>query len=100
MRTIPVTSPSSEVKRLLDIARKEALVLRAADGQEFVLSAVDDFEYELSRQRGNKKLVAFLDRRFRAARKQPGVPLAAVARQLGSKPRAKKPRRKTGSPSR
>jgi predicted NodU family carbamoyl transferase len=67
---------------MLEIARQEDLVLRAPDGQEFILSAIDDFEHEIALQRQNQKLMAFLDERFRQARQEKGIPLEDVKRQL------------------
>ena len=54
--------------------------MRAADGTEFMVSAVDDFEYEMVRSRQNAKLMALLDER---AVQQRTVPLADAKRQLG-----------------
>jgi len=47
----------------------------------------NDFDYEIAQQRRNKKLMAFLDKRFREARREKGIPLEEVERQLGLAPR-------------
>jgi hypothetical protein len=44
---------------------------------------VGDFDYEIARQRRNKRLMAFLDKSFHAARQEKGIPLAEVKRLLG-----------------
>lgn len=83
MKTIVVSNRSREMKKLLKLAKQQDIVVKTPTGEEFVLSAVDDLEYEISRQRRNKKLMAFLDRRFRAARREKGIPLAIVKQKLG-----------------
>ena len=52
MKTVTVTNRSRELKRLLEIARHEDLVVRTPEGDEFVLSAIDDFAQEIARQAG------------------------------------------------
>lgn len=83
MKIVTVNSRSQEVKRLLELARKEDLVVRTREGDEFMVSLVDEFDIEIARQRRNKKLIAFLDERFDQARREPGIPLEEVKRQLG-----------------
>jgi hypothetical protein len=101
MKTFAVTNRSRELKRLLKVAKREDVVLRTPDGDEFVLSLIDDFDYELSRQRQNEKLMAFLDERARQARKEKGIPLEEVKRRLGVNSHGDKvPRRKARSHSR
>jgi hypothetical protein len=65
------------------MAKQEDLVLRTRDGDEFILSVIDSFEQEIALQRQNKKLMTFLDERFRKARQEKGIPLEEVQRQLG-----------------
>jgi hypothetical protein len=80
MKTITITEPSTEIEALLEQAREEDVILRLADGREFLLSAVDDFDREIARTRQNERLMAFLDARA----KQPDtIPLDEVKRQLG-----------------
>jgi len=55
-------------------------LVRAADGSEFLLTAVDDFAEEIARTRQNKKLTAFLQRR---ARGPATLTLAQVKQRLG-----------------
>ena len=83
MKTVSITNRSQELKRLLKLAQREEVIVRTPDGDEFLLSLVDDFDVELSRQRRNKKLMAFLDERFREGRTGKNIPLKDVARQLG-----------------
>ncbi len=88
MRTIALKNPSNDVKRLLAVAKNEDVVVEAPDGEKFMLSPVgDDFDYEIARQRQNKKVMAFLERRFKQARQEKGIPLDEAFLQLGLKPK-------------
>ncbi|HEY7159195.1 MAG TPA: hypothetical protein VH575_34950 [Gemmataceae bacterium] len=101
MKTINISKQAKTVNALLEKARDEDLIVKAADGTEFLLSAVDDFDQEIAQQRRNKKLMAFLDERFRQARQEKGIPLEEVKRQLGlGSHDTKVSRRKAGPHSR
>ncbi len=80
MRTISVPAQATEVNSLLAQARDEDIVVRAADGTEFMVTAIDDFDHEVARTRQNAKLMALLDER---ARQTQTVPLEEVKKQLG-----------------
>lgn len=80
MRTITIPPQATDVNALLEQARKEDLLVRAADGTEFMLTAVDDFDQEIACTRRNAKLMALLDERAKQAQT---VPLEEVKRQLG-----------------
>ena len=80
MKTIDIRSPSPDLDALLDEAEREDLVVRRADGSEFMLTAVDELDREIASTRRNAKLIAFLDER---AKEQETIPLEDVKRQLG-----------------
>jgi hypothetical protein len=80
MNVISVTASQEEVNALLDQAREEDIVLQTADGSEFIVSAVDDFDPEIARTRQNEKLMAFLEER---ARQPATIPLEEIERRLG-----------------
>jgi hypothetical protein len=79
MKTIDLSSTPLEVNRLLDEARTEDLLVRLADGSEFLLIAVDEFDQEIAKTRGNQRLMALLDAR---ASSQSALPLDEVKRRL------------------
>lgn len=96
MKRMMIDHISPELRRILDFARKkEDVVLETPDGEEFVVSWVDDFDFELAQQRGNEKLMAFLDARFKEGRLAKGIPLEVVKRELDSRTdiRKRKPKR-------
>ena len=80
MKTIELKKASAEVVQLLDSARDEDVLVRMADGTEFLLVSVDDFDRELAATRANAKLMQFLDQR---AKSTPAIPLDQAKRQLG-----------------
>ena len=92
MKTVTVSQRSRVIKDLLKIAKQEDVVIRTSEGDEFMISLVDDFGHEVAQQRQNKKLMAFLDARFKKARAEPGTPLAEVIKELGRNNGRKKPR--------
>ena len=83
MKTIAVPPQATEIHALLEQARDDELLVQAADGSEFLLSAVDEFDREIVRTRRNAKLMALLDER---AGQSKTIPLDEVRRQLGLTP--------------
>jgi hypothetical protein len=101
MKTVKISKQTKTVNALLEEARHEDLIVRAADGTEFLLSVIEDFDREIAQQHRNKKLMAFLDDRARQARQEKGISLKEAKRQLGLNSHDKKiSRRKTGPHSR
>jgi hypothetical protein len=80
MKTVTIPAQATDINVLLEQGRQEDILVRAADGAEFIISAVDDFDQEIARTRQNAKLMALLDKR---ARQTQTVPLDEVKRQLG-----------------
>ena len=80
MKTVSIPSQASELQALLDQARDEDILVRTADGSEFFVSLLDDFDWELALTRKNAKLMTLLDER---AKQTETIPLAEVKRQLG-----------------
>lgn len=79
MKTVRVPKQSRSINALLKEAQDEDVLVCAADGSEFLLTPVDDFELEVARTRQNKKLMAFLEER---ARQTETIPLHEVRRML------------------
>ena len=83
MKTIPVSKRSREINVLLKHARRENVILRSADGGEFLLAELDDFDREIELIRGNKALLKLLDER---ARQSQTLSLRTVKTRLGIGP--------------
>ena len=79
MKTIPVSKRSRVINVLLKRARRENVILRSADGKEFLLAGLDDFDREIELARGNKALMRLLDAR---ARQSQALSLGTVKTQL------------------
>ncbi len=80
MKTVTIPAQAAEVNALLEQARDEDVLVQTADGTEYVVTIVDDFDQEIARTRLNAKLMAMLDERAKQSRT---VPLHVVKRQLG-----------------
>ena len=80
MKTVAIPPQAVEVNSLLEQARDEDVLVRTADGAEFVVMAVDDFDQEITKTRQNARLMAMLDERAKQAQT---LPLREVKRQLG-----------------
>ena len=80
MKTINVSARARSINALLKKARKEGLILRSADGNEFILAEIDDFNREIELTRRNKELMKLLDARGKQTKT---FKAADVKRQLG-----------------
>ena len=80
MKTVTIPPQAAEVSALLEQARDEDLLVQTADGSEFVVTVVDDFDQEIARSRQNAKLMVLLEERAKQTRT---VSLEEVKRQLG-----------------
>ena len=65
MKTITISSWARSVHRLSRRARRENVILRSPEGEEFILAEVDDFNREIELARQNRALMKFLDARAR-----------------------------------
>ena len=80
MKTVSISQDSNEVNALLAQARDDDILVQTADGTEFVVSIVDDFDHDIARTRQNTKLMALLEER---AKQTESVPLTEVRHLLG-----------------
>lgn len=80
MKTIMLSDGSAEIRSLFEQAHDEDVIIRLADGRQFMLSAIDNFDLEITQTRRNEKLMAFLDQR---AKQTQTISLDEVKRQLG-----------------
>jgi len=80
MRTISISRRARSVNALLKRARRENIILRSPDGEEFVLAEVDDFNREIELTRQSRALMKFLEARARQAET---VPLEKAKAMLG-----------------
>jgi hypothetical protein len=80
MKMIDLSQTPPDVALLLEQARNDDLIVRLADGSEFLLVAINEFDEEIARTRNNPKLMALLESR---AKQTATIPLDEVKRRLG-----------------
>ncbi len=80
MKTIRISTRSKTLNRLLRQAERGNLILRTANGLEFILAEIDDFDREIELTRKNKKLMDFLEKR---AKQTKTVSAAEARMRLG-----------------
>ena len=80
MKTIKVSKQAKTINALLKRARQENVILRSAEGDEFLLAEIDDFDREIELTRENKQLMKLLDGR---AKQKATVSLEEAKRRLG-----------------
>jgi hypothetical protein len=79
MKTINLPQASEDVVRLFDEARQHDVVVKLADGSEFMLIAIDEYDDEIAKSRSNPRLMALLEAR---ASQTATIPLNEVKRRL------------------
>jgi hypothetical protein len=79
MKTINLPQASEDVTRLLNEARQDDVVVKLADGSEFMVIAIDEFDQEIAKSRSNPRLMALLEAR---AAQTATVALDEVKRRL------------------
>ena len=80
MKTIKVSRQAKTVNALLKRARRENVILRSAEGNEFILAEIDDFNREIELTRQNKRLMKLLESR---ARQKTTISLEETKQRLG-----------------
>ena len=65
MKTITISRRARGVHTLLKRARRENVILRSPEGEEFILAEIDDFNREIELTRQNRASMKFLEARAR-----------------------------------
>ena len=79
-KTVTISSRARTLNDLLKQALQENLILRTADGREFILAEIDDFDREIELTRQNKEFMRLLDRR---GQEKATISSADARRRLG-----------------
>jgi hypothetical protein len=80
MKKVKCTRRSKAINALLEQADAEDIIVESADGRQFLLTALDDFEREIEATRRNEKLMQLLEER---AKQTELVPLDEARQRLG-----------------
>jgi hypothetical protein len=80
LKIVELTTIAPALAELLDLASEDTLILKTAEGREFVLAEVDDLDTEIAQIRQNEELMALLAER---SREKKTYTLQQVREQLG-----------------
>jgi len=67
VKTIDLATESLTLKKLLQLAGEENVILRTSEGRAFVLAEIDDFADEVARTARNDALMELLSERSKEA---------------------------------
>jgi len=79
MKTLDLEKENPNLEEVINLARKEPVLLLTSDGREFFVSEADDFEREVEALRGNRAFQRFLDERSACPRR---IPLEEIEREV------------------
>ena len=79
MKTIDLTKVTPNLGEVIEMARREPVLLLAPDGKEYYLSEADDFEREIEALRSSKAFQQFLDQRSAS---QATIPIEEIEREV------------------
>jgi hypothetical protein len=80
LKIVELTTIAPALAELLDLASEDTLILKTAEGREFVLAEVDDLDTEIAQVRQNEELMTLLAER---SREKKTYTLQQVREQLG-----------------
>ena len=79
MKTVNLEKEKLNLDEVINLARKEPVLLLASDGKEFFISEADDFEGEVEILRGSRAFQKFLDERSACTGK---IPLEEIEKEI------------------
>lgn len=79
MKTVNLEEEKLNLEEVINLARKEPVLLLASDGKEFLISEADDFEREAETLRGSQAFQKFLDERSKSKRR---IPLEEIEKEI------------------
>jgi hypothetical protein len=79
MKTVNLEKEKLDLKEVINLARKEPILLLTSDGKEFFISEADDFEKEVEMLRGSKSFQKFLDERSLCKHR---IPLEDIVKEI------------------
>jgi len=69
----------NSIKDVINLARREPVLLITPDGKEFCIAEADDFEREVDALRGSQAFQTFLDERSSCTQR---IPLEEIEKEL------------------
>jgi hypothetical protein len=71
MKTIDLNKEKIDLAEVINIARREPVLIVTPDGKEFCMAEADDFEKEVEALRGSQAFQRFLDKRSASTKRIP-----------------------------
>ena len=95
MKTVNLAKEKLDLKEVINLARKEPVLLLTSDGKEFFITEADDFEKEVEMLRGSQSFQKFLDERSMCKHR---IPLEDIEKEIEMElTETSYPRREKGS---
>jgi hypothetical protein len=88
MKAIDLSTSSPALPEILQLASEENVILKTADGRQFVVAEIDDFAEEVRLTRQNEALMRLLDERSKGTT----LSLKEVREQLQKKRGSARPK--------
>ena len=79
MKTVNLEKEKLNLKDVINLARREPVLLITPDGKEFCIAEADDFEREVEALRGSQAFQKFLDERSSCTQR---IPLEEIEKEL------------------
>ena len=79
MKTVNLEKEKLNLKDVINLARREPVLLITPDGKEFCIAEADDFEKEVDALRGSQAFQKFLDERSSCTQR---IPLEEIEKEL------------------
>jgi hypothetical protein len=79
MKTVDLGKEKVDLEAVINLARREPVLLVTSDGEEFCIAEADDFENEVKLLRESRSFQKFLDDRSACSRR---IPLEAIEEQI------------------
>jgi hypothetical protein len=89
MKAIDLSTCSPALPEILQLASEENVILKTADGRQFVIAEIDDFAEEVRLTRQNEALMRLLDER---SKERTTLSLKEVREQLQKKRGSARPK--------
>ena len=80
MKTIELAAETPSLPELIELADGENIIIKTAQGKQFVLAELDDFELEVEQLKNSKDFMAFLDQR---SKERGRTSIEELRRELG-----------------
>ena len=80
MRTVDLRKEEHSLKELLALAKSEALLIRSASGEDYLLEQAGEFDREVATLGSSEKFMSFLDAR---SKEEEDIPLTEARSKRG-----------------